>query len=176
MCKNTFIEKTLARPDIAFSSFTADGERRITLEAGTSLKAIRRSGAPLPKTLSLFYEISGSRAEKILTGVLPASSENRAYRAQIKDIHLCKRQKDYRILARTGDRVRRSRLFSERHLSGSRPLRHDKKRSRRLQYSPAKKEARFRDIASLHHGVRIFANFFHQYDPARNEKRPRRYN
>ncbi|MGI5117891.1 DNA mismatch repair endonuclease MutL [Treponema sp. SP13] len=165
MCKNTFIEKTLARPDIAFS-FTSDGERRITLEAGTSLKK-RFVEAALPsENASLFYEISGSSGGEnpdwIFTCVI---GEPGVSRTNKKDIYIFV----------NGRRITEYSLVQAIEYGGQGYFPNGTYPAAALfvtmksdlvdfNIHPAKKEARFRDIASLHHGVSgALRNFFHQY-------------
>ena len=165
MCKNTFIEKTLARPDIAFS-FTADGERRITLEAGTSLKK-RFVEAALPsENASLFYEISGSSGgENPDWSFTCVIGEPGVSRANKKDIYIFV----------NGRRITEYSLVQAIEYGGQGYFPNGTYPAAALfvtmksdlvdfNIHPAKKEARFRDIASLHHGVSgALRNFFHQY-------------
>ncbi|MGI0530568.1 DNA mismatch repair endonuclease MutL [Treponema socranskii] len=165
MCKNTFIEKTLARPDIAFS-FTADGERRITLEAGTSLKK-RFVEAALPsENTSLFYEISGSSGgENPDWSFTCVIGEPGVSRTNKKDIYIFV----------NGRRITEYSLVQAIEYGGQGYFPNGTYPAAALfvtmksdlvdfNIHPAKKEARFRDIASLHHGVSgALRNFFHQY-------------
>jgi len=165
MCKNTFIEKTLARPDIAFS-FTADGERRITLEAGTSLKK-RFVEAALPsENASLFYEISGSSGgENPDWSFTCVIGEPGVSRTNKKDIYIFV----------NGRRITEYSLVQAIEYGGQGYFPNGTYPAAALfvtmksdlvdfNIHPAKKEARFRDIASLHHGVSgALRNFFHQY-------------
>ena len=165
MCKNTFIEKTLARPDIAFS-FTADGERRITLEAGTSLKK-RFVEAALPsENGSLFYEISGSSGgENPDWSFTCVIGEPGVSRTNKKDIYIFV----------NGRRITEYSLVQAIEYGGQGYFPNGTYPAAALfvtmksdlvdfNIHPAKKEARFRDIASLHHGVSgALRNFFHQY-------------
>ena len=165
MCKNTFIEKTLARPDIAFS-FTADGERRITLEAGTSLKK-RFVEAALPsENGSLFYEISDSSGgENPDWSFICVIGEPGVSRTNKKDIYIFV----------NGRRITEYSLVQAIEYGGQGYFPNGTYPAAALfvtmksdlvdfNIHPAKKEARFRDIASLHHGVSgALRNFFHQY-------------
>ncbi|MGI5096601.1 DNA mismatch repair endonuclease MutL [Treponema socranskii] len=165
MCKNTFIEKTLARPDIAFS-FTADGERRITLEAGTSLKK-RFVEAALPsENASLFYEISGSSGgENPDWSFTCVIGEPGVSRANKKDIYIFV----------NGRRITEYSLVQAIEYGGQGYFPNGTYPAAALfvtmksdlvdfNIHPAKKEARFRDIGSLHHAVSgALRNFFHQY-------------
>ncbi|MBC6720279.1 DNA mismatch repair endonuclease MutL [Treponema sp. Marseille-Q4130] len=165
MCKNTFIEKTLARPDIAFT-FTADGERRITLEAGTSLKK-RFVEAALPsENASLFYEISGSSGgENPDWSFICVIGEPGVSRTNKKDIYIFV----------NGRRITEYSLVQAIEYGGQGYFPNGTYPAAALfvtmksdlvdfNIHPAKKEARFRDIASLHHSVSgSLRNFFHQY-------------
>ncbi len=165
MCKNTFIEKTLARPDIAFS-FTADGERRITLEAGTSLKK-RFVEAALPsENASLFYEISGSSGgENPDWSFTCVIGEPGVSRANKKDIYIFvngRRITEYSLVQAIEYGAQG--YFPNGTYPAAALFVTMKSDLVDFNIHPAKKEARFRDIASLHHGVSgALRNFFHQY-------------
>ena len=165
MCKNTFIEKTLARPDIAFS-FTADGERRITLEAGTSLKK-RFVEAALPcENASLFYEISGtSGGENPDWSFTCVIGEPGVSRTNKKDIYIFvngRRISEYSLVQAIEYGAQG--YFPNGTYPAAALFVTMKSDLVDFNIHPAKKEARFRDIASLHHGVSgALRNFFHQY-------------
>ena len=59
MCKNTFIEKAMARPDISFR-FIQDGEQKIDLPAGQSLKDRFLGANSYHEDYALFYELNAS--------------------------------------------------------------------------------------------------------------------
>ena len=165
MCKNTFIEKTLARPDIAFS-FTADGERRITLEAGTSLKK-RFVEAALPsENAFLFYEISGSSGgENPDWSFTCVIGEPGVSRTNKKDIYIFvngRRITEYSLVQAIEYGAQG--YFPNGTYPAAALFVTMKSDLVDFNIHPAKKEARFRDIASLHHGVSgALRNFFHQY-------------
>ncbi len=61
LCRQTFVEKALPKPEIAFS-LTVDGKPRLTLPSCSSLKERFHAAAELPEPLSLFSEIERSDA------------------------------------------------------------------------------------------------------------------
>ena len=165
MCKNTFIEKTLSRPDIAFT-FTADGERRITLEAGTSLKN-RFVEAALPsENASLFYEISGSSGREnpdwSFTCVIGEPGVSRGTK---KDIYIFvngRRIAEYSLVQAIEYGAQG--YFPNGTYPAAALFVTMKSDLVDFNIHPAKKEARFHDISDLHHAVSgALRNFFHQY-------------
>lgn len=165
MCRSTFIEKTLPRPDIAFS-FTADGERRLTLQAGGSLKTRFVQAAGLEHEESLFYEISGSSGRTdpdwsftIVIGEPGVSRTNK------KDIYIYV----------NGRRITEYSLVQAVEYGGQGYFPNGTYPVAALfvtmnpelvdfNIHPAKKEARFKDLSELHHAVSTSVrNFFHQY-------------
>ena len=165
MCKNTFIEKTLAKPDIAFS-FTADGERRITLEAGTSLKKRFVEAAIPSENASLFYEISGSSGgENPDWSFTCVIGEPGVSRTNKKDIYIFvngRRITEYSLVQAIEYGAQG--YFPNGTYPAAALFVTMKSDLVDFNIHPAKKEARFRDIASLHHGVSgALRNFFHQY-------------
>ena len=165
MCKNTFIEKTLARPDIAFS-FTADGERRITLEAGTSLKK-RFVEAALPsENASLFYEIEGSSGgENPDWNFTCVIGEPGVSRGTKKDIYIFvngRKIAEYSLVQAIEYGAQG--YFPNGTYPAAALFVTMKSDLVDFNIHPAKKEARFHDISDLHHSVSAaLRNFFHQY-------------
>jgi DNA mismatch repair protein MutL len=165
MCRTTFIEKTLPRPDIAFT-FTADGERRLTLEQGVSLKT-RFVQAALPsENESLFYEISGNEGgEKPDWSFTVVIGEPGVSRSNKKDIYIFV----------NGRRISEYSLVQAIEYGGQGYFPNGTYPVAALfvtmnpelvdfNIHPAKKEARFQDLSGLHHGVSMTVrDFFHQY-------------
>ena len=165
MCRNTFIEKALARPDIAFR-FVADGETKIDLPAGQSLKDRFVFANNYAEGPELFYEFGsdagGESADwsfKVVIGEPAVSRTNK------KDI----------FIYANGRRIQEYSLVQAVEYGGQgffpngtypvaavfaqiRPDLID------FNIHPAKREARFSDISALHHGLSsTIRTFFHQY-------------
>jgi DNA mismatch repair protein MutL len=165
MCRNTFIEKTLPHPDIAFT-FTSDGERRLTLEAGVSLKKRFVQAAEQKEDEALFYEISGSSGgEKPDWSFTVVIGEPGVSRPNKKDI----------FIFVNGRRIAEYSLVQAIEYGGQGYFPNGTYPVASLfvtmnpelvdfNIHPAKKEARFKDLSGLHHGVSSsLRNFFHQY-------------
>ncbi len=165
MCRNTFIEKALPHPDIAFT-FTSDGERRLTLESGVSLKKRFVQAAGQNEDESLFYEISGSSGgEKPDWSFTVVIGEPGVSRPNKKDI----------FIFVNGRRIAEYSLVQAIEYGGQGYFPNGTYPVASLfvtmnpelvdfNIHPAKKEARFKDLSGLHHGVSSsLRNFFHQY-------------
>ena len=165
MCKNTFIEKAMARPDIAFR-FIQDGQTKIDLPANQSIKdrfILANSYSEAPE---LFYQLSNSSG-----GETPDWSfdlvigEPAVSRSNKKEINI----------------YTNGRIIQEYSLvqaveyggqgffpNGTYPVAavFIKVRPDLVDFNihPAKKEARFYDISALHHGLSsTIKAFFQQY-------------
>lgn len=163
MCRSTFLEKALARPDIAFR-LTVDGEIRSDLSAGQTLAKRFVSALEIRQSADLFYELKGNAVNgewnfKIVIGDPSVS------RADRKDIFIYvngRRISEYSLLQAIEYGAQgcfpngthpAAALFVE-----MRPDLVD------FNIHPAKREARFKDIASLHHGVSsTLREFFRAY-------------
>ena len=165
MCRNTFIEKAMARPDIGFR-FISDGMTKLDLPAGQSLKERYISANQITDSPALFYELSGSAngsepdwSFKVLIGEPSVSRTNK------KDI----------LIYANGRRIQEYSLVQAVDYGGQgffpngtfpaavvfvevKPSLID------FNIHPAKKEARFHDISDLHHGISsTIKSFFHSY-------------
>ncbi|MCQ2575677.1 MAG: DNA mismatch repair endonuclease MutL [Treponema sp.] len=168
MCKNTFIEKAMARPDIAFR-FISDGETKIDLPAGQTLKDRFISANSYSEDSSLFFEIS-KESEGSVNDVKDWSfqvvvGEPAVSRSNKKDI----------FIYANGRRIQEYSLVQAVEYGGQgffpngtypvaaifvqvNPEKVD------FNIHPAKREARFYDISDLHHGLSsTIKNFFHTY-------------
>ncbi|MCR4579935.1 MAG: DNA mismatch repair endonuclease MutL [Treponema sp.] len=165
MCKNTFIEKAMARPDIAFR-FIQDGEQKIDLPAGQSLKDRFISANSYKEDSVLFYELSntsgGSTPEWAFTVVI---GEPAVSRTNKKDIYIYtngRRIQEYSL-------VQAVEYGGQGYFpNGTYPVAavfiQIKADLVDFNIHPAKKEARFYDISSLHHGLSsTIKNFFLNY-------------
>jgi len=161
MCRNTFIEKTLSRPDLAFR-LTIDGEIKYDLPAGQSLTDRFVSALGLPENEKLFYEIRGKTDDCTFRQVL---GEPSVYRQDKKLI----------FIFVNGRRITEFSLVQAIEYgcqgyfpNGTHPVsalfvQMDPSKVD-FNIHPAKKEARFQDITALHHAVSSSVrSFFHQY-------------
>jgi DNA mismatch repair protein MutL len=165
MCRTTFIEKTLPRPDIAFT-FTADGERRLTLGKEVSLRTRFVQATEQSENESLFYEISGSDgSEKPDWSFTVVIGEPGIFRSNKKDIYIFV----------NGRRISEYSLVQAIEYGGHGYFPNGTYPVAALfvtmnpefvdfNIHPAKKEARFKDLSGLHHDVSTAVrNFFHHY-------------
>lgn len=165
MCRNTFIEKAVARPDIAFR-FICDGETKIDLPAKQSLKDRFLDANNYSYDKKLFYEVEGNSPSgspfwkfTVITGE-PAVAKNNK-----KDI----------FIYVNGRRIQEYSLVQAVEYGGQgffpngtypvagvfiemAPNLVD------FNIHPAKKEARFYDISELHHVLSSSLRaFYHGY-------------
>lgn len=165
MCRTTFIEKSLPQPDIAFT-FTADGERRLTLEPGVSLRTRFVQATEQSENESLFYEISGNAGgEKPDWSFTVVIGEPGISRSNKKDIYVFV----------NGRRIAEYSLVQAIEYGGQGYFPNGTYPVAALfvtmnpefvdfNIHPAKKEARFKDLSGLHHGVSTAVrDFFHHY-------------
>lgn len=165
MCRNTFIEKALARPDIAFR-FVTDGETKLDLPAGQSIKERFVMANNYSEGPELFYEFSqssgGENPEWSFTVVIGEPAVSRTNKKEI-------------FIYANGRRIQEYSLVQAVEYGGQgffpngtypvaavfvqvRPDLID------FNIHPAKREARFSDISALHHGLSSsIRTFFHQY-------------
>lgn len=163
MCKSVFDEKVLPRPDIEFS-FSQDGEKKISLEATNSLKHRFVQTMEFFESEDLFYEISSESSDKTwkFNLVIGEPAVNRTNRKNIFIYVNGRKIQEYSLMqaieyGATGYFPNGMHpiacLFVEME-----PSLVD------FNIHPAKKEARFKDLSSLHHGVsESVKNFFKQY-------------
>lgn len=163
MCRSTFLEKALPRTDIAFR-LSVDGEIRNDLSAGQTLAKRFVSALEIRQSADLFYELKGNAQNgewnfKIVIGDPSVS------RADRKDIFIYvngRRISEYSLLQAIEYGAQGcfpngthpvAALFVE-----MRPDLVD------FNIHPAKREARFKDLSSLHHGVSsTLREFFRAY-------------
>lgn len=163
MCKNTFIEKVLARPDIAFK-FIQDGETKLDLPENQSLKDRFCMACSYKEPSELFYQLENSSIDgdwsfSVVIGEPAVSRTNK------KEI----------FIYTNGRRIQEYALVQAVEYGGQgffpngtypvaavfiniRPDLID------FNIHPAKREARFYDISSVHHGLSsTLKAFFMQY-------------
>ena len=167
MCKNTFIEKTLAHPEIAFR-FIQDGEIKIDLPQNQSLKERFIMANGLLQYEELFFEISKKSS---------FSSENCewSFNVIIGEPAVSRpSKKDIEIFA-NGRKIQEYSLVQAVEYgcqgffpNGTYPVAgvfvHVRPDLIDFNIHPAKKEARFYDISDLHHGLSsTIKDFFKKY-------------
>ena len=161
LCKNTFIEKVLPRPDISFR-LIMDGTTKLDLPRGVSLteRFVRAMG--FRESENLFYEISshdsdGKWTVKIILGEPGVNRSNK------KDIYIFvngRKIQEYSLVQAVeyggqgffpNGTFPVAAVFVEMD-----PSQVD------FNIHPAKKEARFSDISSLHHGISTCVRNFYK--------------
>jgi len=165
MCKNTFIEKAMARPDIAFR-FIQDGETRLDLPAGQSLKDRFLSANSYHEDPVLFYELNASSGGKendwFFSLVVGEPAVSRTNKKEIFIYTNGRRIQEYSL-------VQAVEYGGQGYFpNGTYPVAavfiQIKPDLVDFNIHPAKKEARFFDISSLHHGLSsTLKNFFLSY-------------
>ena len=165
MCRNTFIEKAVSRPDISFR-FISDGETKLDLPAGQTLRDRFVDANRYEYDKNLFYEVKGSASGSepdwsfsVITGEPAVSRSNK------KDIYIYT----------NGRRIQEYSLVQAVEYGGQgffpngtypvalvfitiNPKLVD------FNIHPAKKEARFYDLSELHHAISSsLRTFYHTY-------------
>ncbi len=165
MCRNTFIEKALARPDIAFR-FVSDGETKLDLPAGQSLKERFVMANSYSEGSELFYEFSqtsgGENPEWSFTVVIGEPAVSRSNKKEIFIFANGRRIQEYSLVQAV--EYGGQGFFP----NGTYPVAavFVQVRPDLIDFNihPAKREARFADISALHHGLSSsIRNFFQQY-------------
>ena len=165
MCRNTFIEKALARPDIAFR-FVADGETKLDLPAGQSIKDRFVMANNYNKDAQLFYEFGqssgGNNPEWSFTVVIGEPAVSRTNKKEIFIYANGRRIQEYSLVQAV--EYGGQGFFP----NGTYPVAvvFAQVRPDLIDFNihPAKREARFSDISALHHGLSsCIRTFFHQY-------------
>ena len=165
MCRNTFIEKALARPDIVFR-FVADGETKLDLPAGQSLKDRFVLANNYSEGPELFYEFGqssgGENPEWAFTVVIGEPAVSRTNKKEIFIYANGRRIQEYSLVQAV--EYGGQGFFP----NGTYPVAavFAQVRPDLIDFNihPAKREARFSDISALHHGLSSsIRTFFHQY-------------
>lgn len=165
MCKNTFIEKAMARPDIAFR-FIQDGQTKIDLPANQSIKdrfILANSYSEAPE---LFYQLSNSSGGETpdwsFDLVIGEPAVSRSNKKEINIYTNGRKIQEYSLVQAV--EYGGQGFFP----NGTYPVAavFIKVRPDLVDFNihPAKKEARFYDISALHHGLSsTIKTFFQQY-------------
>lgn len=165
MCKNTFIEKAMARPDIAFR-FIQDGQTKIDLPANQSIKdrfILANSYSEAPE---LFYQLSNSSGGETpdwsFDLVIGEPAVSRSNKKEINIYTNGRKIQEYSLVQAV--EYGGQGFFP----NGTYPVAavFIKVRPDLVDFNihPAKKEARFYDISALHHGLNsTIKAFFQQY-------------
>ena len=154
MCRNTFIEKALARPDISFR-FVSDGETKIDLPAGQSLKDRFVGANSYSEAPELFYEFAqssgGENPEWSFTVVIGEPAVSRSNKKEIFIYANGRRIQEYSLVQAV--EYGGQGFFP----NGTYPVAavFAQVRPDLIDFNihPAKREARFSDISALHHGI-----------------------
>lgn len=165
MCRNTFIEKALSRPDIAFR-FVADGETKLNLPAGQTLKDRFVMANNYNEGPELFYEFGqtsgGENPEWSFTVVIGEPAVSRTNKKEIFIYANGRRIQEYSLVQAV--EYGGQGFFP----NGTYPVAavFAQVRPDLIDFNihPAKREARFSDISALHHGLSsTIRSFFQQY-------------
>lgn len=163
LCRTTFEEKVLPRPDIAFS-FTSDGEEKMNLPAGQSLKERFVQTNQFFENEELFYEITQENPNDKFkfTLIIGEPSVNRPTR---KDISIYVNGRKIQEYALVQAIVYGTQGYFP---NGTYPVAciFIDIDSSLVDFNihPAKREVRFKDINPVHHQISTATrNFFKQY-------------
>lgn len=175
MCKNTFIEKAMACPQINFK-FINDGEIKLNLPATESLKDRFILSNSYSEDKALFYELknqaSGNNPDWSFTVIIgePAIS-----RSNKKDIYIYtngRKIQEYSLVQAV--EYGAMGFFPNGTYPVATVFINMNPQLVDFNIHPAKKEARFYDISDLHHGLSsTIKNFFQSYTRANfDENKP----
>lgn len=169
MCKNTFIEKAMARPDIGFR-FISDGETKLDLPKNQSVKERFLAANSYREEAALFYEFS-SRSASCYKENTPEWSftvvigEPAVSRTNKKDIFIYtngRKIQEYALVQAV--EYGGQGFFPNGTFPVAAVFIEINPESVDFNIHPAKKEARFSDISDLHHGLSsTIRSFFQTY-------------
>ena len=169
MCKNTFIEKAMARPDIGFR-FISDGETKLDLPKNQTVKERFLSANSYREEAALFYEFSSRSAS--------CYKENRpewSFTVVIGEPAVARTNKKDIFIYTNGRKIQEYSLVQAVEYGGQGFFPNGtfpvaavfieiNPESVDFNIHPAKKEARFSDISDLHHGLSsTIRSFFQTY-------------
>ncbi|MGP1459075.1 MAG: DNA mismatch repair endonuclease MutL, partial [Treponema sp.] len=154
LCKTTFIEKALPCPQKAFR-FISDGDIKLDLPAGVSLTERFVQAMQFSESPSLFYEVTGQAAgEKSDWSFKIVIGEPGVYRKNKKDIHIYvngRKITEYSLVQAI--EYGGQGYFPNGTFPAAAAFIQVNPALVDFNIHPAKKEARFKDIADLHHGI-----------------------
>lgn len=165
MCKNTFIEKAMARPDISFR-FIQDGQIKIDLPGGQSLKDRFIMANSYNEAPELFFELKGSSGE---------DNPDWSFYVVIGEPAVSRTNKKEIFIYVNGRKIQEYSLVQAVEYGGQGYFPNGtypvasvfiQIRADLVDFNihPAKREARFSDISALHHGLSsTIKSFFRQY-------------
>ena len=167
LCRSTFEEKVLPRPDIAFSLYM-DGEEKLTLPKGQSLVERFTQALSLFEDEKLFYEVKGAADDGSwsFTMVIGEPSVTRPNRKNLYIYVNGRRIQEY-SLTQAIEYGCQGYFPNGQHPVACLFVTMD---SSQVDFNihPAKREARFKDISGLHHGVSSATKeFFKNYTVAK---------
>lgn len=163
LCRSTFEEKTLPRPDIAFS-LCMDGEEKLSLPAGQTLKQRFVQAMDFFESEDLFYDVKGSdnNSEWNFDLIIGEPSVTRSNRKNIY-IYINGRRVTEYSLVQAIEYGTQGCFPNGTHPVACLFVNIDPSLVD-FNIHPAKREVRFKDISSLHHGVSsITKDFFKKY-------------
>ena len=169
MCKNTFIEKAMARPDIGFR-FICDGETKLDLPKNQTVKERFLSANSYREEAALFYEFSGRSAscykentpEWSFTVVIGEPAVSRTNKKDIFIYTNGRKIQEYALVQAV--EYGGQGLFPNGTYPVAAVFIQINPESVDFNIHPAKKEARFSDISDLHHGLSsTIRSFFQTY-------------
>ncbi len=169
LCRQTFVEKALPKPEVSFS-LTVDGKSRLTLPACTSLKERFHSAVEIAEPLSLFSEIERAD-EPFMTD--PNSQGDWHFSLILSDPAVSRPDKKNLYIYVNGRRVQEFSLIQAieygsqgYYPNGTHPIAAlfltvnpaliD------FNIHPAKREVRFKDIQPIHRAVSAATRTFYQ--------------
>ena len=166
LCRATFEEKVLPRPDIAFSLYM-DGEEKLTLPKGQSLTERFTQALSLFEQSELFYEVKNQSSDKTwsFTLIIGEPSVSRSNRKNIYIYVNGRRIQEYSLLQAI-EYGCQGYFPNGQHPVACLFVQID---SSLVDFNihPAKREARFKDISELHHAVSTSTKaFFKNYTTA----------
>ena len=154
LCKTTFIEKALPCPQKAFR-FISDGDIKLDLPSGVSLTERFVQAMQFSESPSLFYEVTGQAADKNPSWSFKiVIGEPGVYRKNKKDIYIYvngRKITEYSLVQAI--EYGGQGYFPNGTFPAAAAFIQVNPALVDFNIHPAKKEARFKDIADLHHGI-----------------------
>ncbi|MCQ2589407.1 MAG: DNA mismatch repair endonuclease MutL [Treponema sp.] len=165
MCKNTFIEKAMSRPDISFK-FINDGEIKLNLPACDSIKERFIAANTYPEDKALFFELtgkaSGTEPDWSFTTIIGEPAVSRTNKKEIYIYVNGRKIQEYALVQAV--EYGGMGFFPNGTYPVASVFININPKLVDFNIHPAKKEARFYDISDLHHGLSsTIKNFFQGY-------------